>query len=76
MARSFRDLPLEASASLAAVVPDLEDPLRIRNAHYNLTRYPGSLPDVAPTDHFGRLKSLDALLHAPALVEAVSAALA
>ncbi len=28
------------------------------------TRYPDSLPEGAPTDHFGRLQSHDALSHA------------
>ena len=32
--------------------------------------------DGAPTDHFGRLQSTDALCHARALVDAIAAALA
>jgi HEPN domain-containing protein len=72
----LRDLPPEASASLAAVVPDLEDRLRILDALYIPTRYPDSLPDGAPTDHFGRLQSADALSHARTLVDAITAALA
>ena len=42
----------------------------------NSTRYPDSLPEGAPTDHFGRLQSQDALSHARALVDAICAALA
>jgi HEPN domain-containing protein len=76
LGRSLRDLPPEASASLAAVVPDLEDRLRILDALYIPTRYPDSLPDGAPTDHFGRLQSADAFSHARALVDAIAAALA
>jgi len=40
------------------------------------TRYPDSLPDGAPTDHFGRLQSEDALRHARSIVDAIAAALA
>jgi hypothetical protein len=40
------------------------------------TRYPDSLPEGAPTDHFGRLQSRDALGHARALVDAIRSALA
>jgi HEPN domain-containing protein len=35
-----------------------------------------SLPDGAPTDHFGRLQSDDALRHARSIVDAIAAALA
>ena len=76
LGRSLRDLPPEASASLAVAVPDLEDRLRILDALYIPTRDPDSLPDGAPTDHFGRLQSADALCHARALVDAIAAALA
>lgn len=55
---------------------DLEDRLRILDALYIPTRYPDSLPDGAPTDHFGRLQSDDALRHARALVDAIGTALA
>jgi len=34
------------------------------DALYIPTRYPDSLPDGAPTDHFGRLQSADAFCHA------------
>lgn len=58
-------------AQLANVVNDLEDRLRILDALYIPTRHTGSLPDRAPTDHFGRLQSDDALPHARALVDAI-----
>jgi HEPN domain-containing protein len=76
LGRSFRDLPPSASARLLEAVTDLEDRLRILDALYIPTRYPDSLPDGAPTDHFGRLQSDDALRHARALVDAIRAALA
>ena len=59
-----------------ASVSDLEDRLRILDALYIPTRYPDSLPDGAPTDHFGRLQSEDALRHARSIVDAIAAALA
>ena len=61
---------------LADVVSDLEDRLRVLDALYIPTRYPDSLPEGAPTDHFGRLQSSDALSHARALLDAIRAALA
>ena len=59
-----------------AAVTDLEDRLRVLDALYIPTRYPDSLPEGAPTDHFGRLQSSDAISHARALVEAIRLALA
>jgi len=76
LGRCFRDLPAETVVQLAAAVPDLEDRLRILDALYIPTRYPDSLPDGAPTDHFGRLQSEDALRHARALIESIRSALA
>jgi HEPN domain-containing protein len=76
LGRSFRDLPSQAVSALAAAVPDLEDRLRILDALYIPTRYPDSLPDGAPIDHFGRLQSEDARRHACALVDAIRTALA
>ena len=64
------------AAALAASVSDLEDRLRILDALYIPTRYPDSLPDGAPTDHFGRLQSDDAHRHARSIVDAIAAALA
>lgn len=62
--------------ALDAEVADLEDRLRVLDALYIPTRYPDSFPEGAPTDHFGRLQSQDALCHARALVDAIRAALA
>jgi HEPN domain-containing protein len=76
LGRSFRDLPPAVAMQLAAQVADLEDRLRVLDALYIPTRYPDSLPEGAPTDHFGRLQSQDALCHARALVDAIRAALA
>jgi HEPN domain-containing protein len=76
LGRSFQDLPPTSSAQLGKAVTDLEDRLRILDALYIPTRYPDSLPDGAPTDHFGRLQSDDALRHARALVDAIRDALA
>ena len=60
------DLDQAVAAQLGATVTDLEDRLRILDALYIPTRYPDSLPDGAPTDHFGRLQSDDPLCHAAA----------
>ncbi|WP_254960255.1 HEPN domain-containing protein [Cyanobium sp. BA5m-10] len=68
--------PPPIAQALATEVQDLEDRLRILDALYIPTRYPDSLPEGAPTDHFGRLQSQDALRHARALVDAISSALA
>ena len=76
LGRSFRDLPPAVAMQLAAQIADLEDRLRVLDALYIPTRYPDSLPEGAPTDHFGRLQSQDALCHARALVDAICAALA
>ena len=61
---------------LAAAVSDLEDRLRILDTFYIPTRYPDSLPEGAPIDHFGRLQSEDALHHARSIIDATRAALA
>jgi len=50
--------------------------MRVLDALYIPTRYPDSLPEGAPTDHFGRLQSLDALTYARSIVEAIDAAMA
>ena len=76
LGRSWRDLPPAVAAALAARVSDLEDRLRILDALYIPTRYPDSLPDGAPTDHFGRLQSEDARRHARSIVDAIAVALA
>ena len=76
LGRALLDLPDEPRAKLIAQVSDLEDRLRVLDALYIPTRYPDSLPEGAPTDHFGRLQSQDALRHARALTDAIRAALA
>ena len=76
LGRSLRDLPQEVRRPLAQQVADLEDRLRVLDALYIPTRYPDSLPEGAPTDHFGRLQSQDAIAHASALVAAIRSALA
>jgi HEPN domain-containing protein len=76
LGRCWRDLPAEAASQLAEAVSDLEERLRILDALYIPTRYPDSLPDGAPADHFGRLQSADALRHAHSIVVAIGAALA
>lgn len=45
-------------------------------ALYIPTRCPDSLPDGAPSDHFGRLQSDDAQRHARSIVDAITTALA
>ncbi|MDM7937815.1 MAG: HEPN domain-containing protein [Cyanobium sp. CZS 48M] len=76
LGRLFRDLPSGSRQGLANAITDLIDRLRILDALYIPTRCPDSLPDGAPTDHFGRLQSLDALHHARSLVDAIGAAMA
>ncbi|NBO28874.1 MAG: HEPN domain-containing protein [Synechococcaceae bacterium WB6_1B_055] len=72
LGRLFRDLPPSIQQKLEANVPDLVERLRILDALYIPTRYPDSLPDGAPSDHFGYLQSSDALNHARTLVEAIT----
>jgi HEPN domain-containing protein len=76
LGRSWRELPPAVGAALAEALSDLEDRLRILDALYIPTRYPDSLPDGAPSDHFGRLQSDDAQRHARSIVDAITAALA
>ena len=76
LGRSFRDLPVPVAAALKAAITDLEDRLRILDALYIPTRYPDSLPEGAPTDHFGRLQSDDAQRHARSILDAIAASLA
>ena len=76
LGRSWRELPPVVGAALAEALSDLEDRLRILDALYIPTRYPDSLPDGAPSDHFGRLQSDDAQHHARSIVDAITTALA
>jgi HEPN domain-containing protein len=57
--------------------PDaLEDRLRLLDGFYIPTRYPDSYPEGTPGEHFGRLQSEQALVHARAITEWIRAALA
>jgi HEPN domain-containing protein len=76
LGRSCRDLPPPIGLDLAEKVSDLVDRLRILDALYIPTRYPDCLPDGAPSDHFGRLQSDDALRHARTIIDTITAALA
>lgn len=76
LGRSWRELPPAVGAALAEALSDLEDRLRILDALYIPTRCPDSLPDGAPSDHFGRLQSDDAQRHARSIVDAITTALA
>jgi HEPN domain-containing protein len=76
LGRLFRDLPDALQEQMEAQLPELVERLRILDALYIPTRYPDSLPDGAPNDHFGHLQSADALNHARALVDAITAAMA
>ena len=55
---------------------ELEDRLRLLDGFYIPTRYPDSYPEGTPSEHFGRLQSEQALLHAGAIITWVRAALA
>ncbi len=55
---------------------DLEDRLRLLDGFYIPTRYPVSYPEGTPGEHFGRLQSEQALLHAGVIATWVGAALA
>jgi len=76
LGRCWRELPPAVGAALAEALRDLEDRLRILDALYIPTRCPDSLPDGAPSDHFGRLQSDDAQRHARSIVDAITTALA
>jgi HEPN domain-containing protein len=76
LGRLFRDLPDALQEQMEARVPYLVERLRILDALYIPTRYPDSLPDGAPSDHFGHLQSTDALNHARALVDAIAVEMA
>jgi HEPN domain-containing protein len=55
---------------------DLEDRLRLLDGFYIPTRYPDSYPEGTPGEHFGRLQSEQALLHAGVVTSWIRAALA
>ena len=54
----------------------IEDRLRLLDGFYIPTRYPDRYPEGTPGEHFGRLQSEQALLHARAITEWIRAALA
>ena len=76
LGRSLQELPECVRDELVRQVPDLVDRCRVLDTFYIPTRYPDSLPEGAPKDHFGRLQSQDALRHARALLDAIRSALA
>ena len=76
MGRALLDLPDAPRERLLAQVSDLQDRLNVLDALYIPTRHPDSFSEGAPTDHFGRLQSQDALRYACALVDANRAELA
>jgi len=74
LTRLWAVLPLQAWEP--APPADIEDRLRLLDGYYIPTRYPDSYPEGTPGEHFGKMQSEQALLHAGAVVEWVSAALA
>jgi HEPN domain-containing protein len=55
---------------------ELQDRLRLLDGFYIPTRYPDSYPEGAPGEHFGRLQSEQALLHADVILTWIRAVLA
>ena len=76
LGRALLDLPDAPRERPVAQVSDLQDRLNVLDALDIPTHDPESFSEGAPTDHFGRLQSQDALRHARALVDAIRAALA
>lgn len=56
--------------------PDLADRLRLLDGFYIPNRYPDSYPEGTPGEHFGRVQSEQALLHAGAVITWIRAVLA
>jgi HEPN domain-containing protein len=54
---------------------ELQDRLRLLDGFYIPTRYPDSYPEVRPGEHFGRLQSEQALLHADVILTWIRAVL-
>jgi HEPN domain-containing protein len=76
LGRALLDLPDAPRERPVAQMSDLQVRLNVLDALYIPTRDPESFSEGAPTDHFGRLQSQDALRHARALVDAIRVALA
>jgi HEPN domain-containing protein len=76
LGRALLDLPDAPRERPVAQMSDLQVRLNVLDALYIPTRDPESFSEGAPTDHFGRLQSQDALRHARPLVDAIRAALA
>jgi HEPN domain-containing protein len=74
LSRLWAALPRQAWAPEPPA--DLEDRLRLLDGFYIPTRYPDSYPEGTPGEHFGRLQSEQALLHADAILRWSGAALA
>ncbi len=55
---------------------EIEDRLRLLDGFYIPTRYPDSYPEGTPGEHFGRLQSEQALVHARVITEWIRVALA
>ena len=55
---------------------ELQDRLRLLDGFYIPTRYPDSYPEGTPGEHFGRLQSEQALLHAGVILTWIRAVLA
>ena len=66
--------PLPLQTWEPAPPADIEDRLRLLDGYYIPTRDPDSYPEGTPGEHFGKMQSEQALLHAGAVVEWVSAA--
>jgi HEPN domain-containing protein len=56
--------------------PDLVDRARVLDAGYVSTRYPNGHPEGAPFEHYGDLQSREAILHARAILDFVTAQMA
>lgn len=68
VAKLLTELPDEIS-----IPADLIDSARVLDNFYNPTRYPNSHSAGAPFEHYGPYQSRDALTHARAIIDLVSA---
>ena len=76
LGRLFRNRPVALQGQMKAGLSELVERLRISDGLAIPTPYPESLPDGAPSDHFGHVQGLDALSHPRAPVDAIAAAMA